>query len=102
MNGETIELVAANAKRITAAVTELRKAAKEEEVPAPAPLSTRNRLDALEQRCDRLVAEFGQLASVTPSCEEQARLWEVLGKTRLGLSLIERQSRGKKDRQAEH
>jgi hypothetical protein len=87
-NGEAIELVAENAKRITAAVAELRKAAKEEAAPAPAA-STRDRLDDLERRCDAVVAEFGELAGNKPSSEEQSRLWDVLGKTRLGLTLIE-------------
>jgi len=88
LNGETIELVAENAERITAAVAELRKAAKEEAELAPTP-STSDRLDALERRCEAVVAEFTELASVKPSSEEQSRLWDVLGKTRLGLSLIE-------------
>ena len=88
LNGETIELVAENAKRIAVAVSELRKAAKEEAAAAPPP-SIKDRLDALERRCDEVVAEFSQWADAQPSAEDQARLWDVLGKTRLGLSLIE-------------
>jgi hypothetical protein len=86
LNGEAIELVSENAKRITAAVAELRKAAK---VDAPAPPSTRDRLDALERRCQAVVAEFSHLAGSTPLCEEQSLLRDVLGRTRVELALIE-------------
>jgi hypothetical protein len=88
VEGEAIALVPANAARISAAVAEMRKAAR----PAPgkaastAPHSTKERLAALAERCNQIVAEFGELVRHQRHHEELAAL---LVRTQTGLEKLQ-------------
>jgi hypothetical protein len=84
-NGAAIALIPKNAARVAQIVGEHRKAA------AP-PRTTDTRLAALEQRSNRLIAEFEQLSGAWRDGEERMMLGAVLARTcsaltRLGLEL---------------
>ena len=59
-NGEAIELNLDNSRKVAAAVAELRRALP---APAPRPVDIRDRIAALDKRCDAVVHEFEEMAS---------------------------------------
>ena len=83
-NGEAIALIPENAARVALVVATHRKAA---------PLRTVDtRLDALEQRCNRLLEEFEELSGALRDSVDRMMLGAVLARarsalTRLGLEL---------------
>jgi hypothetical protein len=81
-NGEAIALIPENAARVAQVVGEHRKAA------APPPSTADTRLDALEQRANRLIAEFEQLSGVWRDGGERLMLGAVLARTRSELTRL--------------
>ena len=57
--GEAIALIPENAAKVSAAVSQLRKAA----APEPPKLSEKKQLDALEKRCSAIVEELAQMVN---------------------------------------
>jgi hypothetical protein len=71
VNGESIELIPANAARVSTAVASLRKAARPRQ-PEPARLSHKQRLAILKQHCAEIVAEFESLVESRHDLHELA------------------------------
>jgi hypothetical protein len=79
-DGEAIALIPENAARVAAVVGEHRKAAA-----APA---RDTRLEALEQRCDRMLGEFEELSSAWRDSANRLLLGAVLARTRSALTRL--------------
>ena len=79
-NGEAIALIPENAARVALVVATHRKAA---------PLRTVDtRLDALEQRCNRLLEEFEELSGALRDSVDRMMLGAVLARTRSALTRL--------------
>jgi len=90
-NGEAIALVPENAKKVAAAVAEMRRAAKVEEAPEaeePAEAKPADPYLDIRQRCEGLVEAFQALMLGRP---ERHRLAASLENCRFKLQMMERQ-----------
>lgn len=86
-NGETIEFDAENSRKLAAAISELRSAAKPAKKPQRS-LQPHERLAELDRRCDWLIAEFEEL-SRRENCSENWLLFtRILIRGHAGLSRI--------------
>jgi hypothetical protein len=83
--GEAIALIPENAARVALVVGEHRKAA-----PSPRTVDTPvdARLDALEARCNRLLAEFEELSGAWRDNGDRLMLGSVLARTRSALARL--------------
>ena len=79
--GEAIALIPENAARVASVVGEHRKAAAR-----PRTLGTR--FDALEERCNRLLAEFEELSAAWRDSGDRIMLGSVLARTRSALARL--------------
>lgn len=79
-NGEAIALIPENAARVASAVATHRKAAPARTVGT--------RLDALDQRCNRLLAEFEELSGAWRDSVDRMMLGAVLARTRSALTRL--------------
>jgi hypothetical protein len=80
-NGEAIALIPENAARVASVVATHRKA-------APPPHTMDSRLDALEQRCSRLLDEFEELSGAWRDTGDRMMLGAVLARTRSALTRL--------------
>jgi hypothetical protein len=78
--GEAIALIPENAARVASVVATHRK--------APPPRTMETRLDAIEQRVDRLLAEFEELSSACHDSGDRMMLGAVLSRTRSALARL--------------
>jgi hypothetical protein len=77
--GEAIALIPENAARLALVVGEHRKAA---------PRTAETRLEALEQRCNRLLEEFEDLSGAWRDSGDRLLLGSILGRTRSALDRL--------------
>lgn len=78
VEGEAIGLNVENARRLTAAVAELRRAApKQRKKPKP-PLEMHKRIDELDQRCTGMIAEFREISRLEQEGVNWMRFTSVL------------------------
>ena len=83
-HGQAIALIPENAARVASVVGEHRKAAP----PRAADTGLGTRLDALEQRCNRLLQEFEELSGAWRDSGDRMMLGSVLARTRSELARL--------------
>ena len=100
LNGEAIALVPENAARVASVVAAHRKAAPSRTIAPsstmapsrtaapPRTMDVETRLDALEQRCNRLLEEFAELSGAWRDTRDRMMLGAVLASTRSALARL--------------